>query len=432
MPNRSSTTPTWPSDWTTPKNLADKVRKLWDTGKLGRALLEEHETPLPESEPIFPLRLPIKGPPSSEWTQHFLELKKWIEALKAGDPKSKDNPYQLEWRDVQHRDLGKNSIPVAAIIPNTSTALSLAGLLKEGQQLLSLYQFIVARYPGLAPWCKSNPHAVLEHRDDWPPLLACLEWFEEHPQGGVYSRQIDAPGVHGKFVENNRSLLGTLLELVLPTASLSADENSTRVRDFNRRYGLLDKPVMVRMRFLDPNLAPDLGIGTPQPCLVQELSLNARDFKDSWGQVCLGRGIRKVLVLENEVTYLSLPSIPHTLAILGSGYGFAHLAQASWLTHVHLWYWGDLDTHGFAILSQIRGLFPHCQSILMDLATLVAHQKLWTSEPQPHPGSLLHLSTLEQETFQSLGNLSQDFPIRLEQERLNWHWILEALSTLKS
>ncbi len=35
------------------------------------------------------------------------------------------------------------------------------------------------------------------------------------------------------------------------------------------------------------------------------------------------------------------------------------LAEASWLKERDLFYWGDIDTHGFAILDQLRGHFPH-------------------------------------------------------------------------
>ncbi|MGI6299138.1 MAG: Wadjet anti-phage system protein JetD domain-containing protein [Saccharofermentanales bacterium] len=43
--------------------------------------------------------------------------------------------------------------------------------------------------------------------------------------------------------------------------------------------------------------------------------------------------------------------------IFGAGYGFDHLASASWLNQKDIYYWGDIDTHGFAILNQLRRLF---------------------------------------------------------------------------
>jgi hypothetical protein len=39
----------------------------------------------------------------------------------------------------------------------------------------------------------------------------------------------------------------------------------------------------------------------------------------------------------------------------------------------------DIDTHGFAILSQARSVFPELKSLLMDRETLLANRPLWAS-----------------------------------------------------
>lgn len=41
---------------------------------------------------------------------------------------------------------------------------------------------------------------------------------------------------------------------------------------------------------------------------------------------------------------------------LGAGYGWQALAQAKWLNQCEIYYWGNLDTHGFAILDRLRRL----------------------------------------------------------------------------
>jgi len=40
-------------------------------------------------------------------------------------------------------------------------------------------------------------------------------------------------------------------------------------------------------------------------------------------------------------------------------------------------YWGYIDTHGFAIISQLRALFPAVNSFLMDHKPLFAHKPHW-------------------------------------------------------
>lgn len=65
--------------------------------------------------------------------------------------------------------------------------------------------------------------------------------------------------------------------------------------------------------------------------------------------------------------------MPRAMVIFGAGYGFDNLAEARWLGMLEIHYWGDIDTHGFAILNQLRKYFPHAQSLLMDRETLLAH-----------------------------------------------------------
>ncbi|WP_431197125.1 Wadjet anti-phage system protein JetD domain-containing protein [[Micrococcus luteus] ATCC 49442] len=66
--------------------------------------------------------------------------------------------------------------------------------------------------------------------------------------------------------------------------------------------------------------------------------------------------------------------MPKTLAIYGAGYGFTSLRDASWLWDCEVLYWGDLDTHGFRILDQLRAVHPQVVSVLMDESTLLAHR----------------------------------------------------------
>ena len=65
-------------------------------------------------------------------------------------------------------------------------------------------------------------------------------------------------------------------------------------------------------------------------------------------------------------------------------------------------YWGDLDTHGFAILNRLRQRFPRARSILMDRDTLLAHQSQWVTEPTPTRAALDRLTPAEQELYADL------------------------------
>ena len=53
---------------------------------------------------------------------------------------------------------------------------------------------------------------------------------------------------------------------------------------------------------------------------------------------------RRVLVVENEVSYLSLPLPDGEVVVFGSGYTVAALGRIPWLAECPIDYWGDLDT----------------------------------------------------------------------------------------
>ena len=103
------------------------------------------------------------------------------------------------------------------------------------------------------------------------------------------------------------------------------------------------------------------------------------------------------------------------------------LAEVPWLASRRLFYWGDIDTHGFAMLHRFRALFPQAQSLLMDRATFLAHRPMWVVEPQPSTESLTRLTAAENSLHRELVRGTHGERLRLEQERIGFRWVREAL-----
>lgn len=83
--------------------------------------------------------------------------------------------------------------------------------------------------------------------------------------------------------------------------------------------------------------------------------------------------------------------------------------------------WGDLDTHGFAILHRARSYLPTLKSVLMDEDTLLSHKALWVDEKEQHPAAEWALLTAaEQVVYQGLKQQRWGQNVRLEQERIAW------------
>jgi hypothetical protein len=245
-----------------------------------------------------------------------------------------------------------------------------------------------------------------------------VSWLCAHPQPGIYLRQVDVPGVHSKFIEAHGAVLLELLDLALPPEAIAVEQ--TGVSRFAARYGFLEKPVRIRFRVLDANLKL-----LPGPALP-DLALDA----DSFARLDLP--VRRVFITENETNFLAFPPAAGALVIFGAGYGWDAMAKAAWLAHCTIYYWGDIDTHGFAILDQLRNRFAHVTSFLMDRATLMAHEDLWGEESDRVVHDLPRLTIDEKALFDELRDNRLRRGLRLEQERVGFHWVQRALSALSA
>jgi len=290
--------------------------------------------------------------------------------------------------------------------------LRMIGRGAEARRFDALAGATLAAFPALRPWVRAHPLALVAHGDSWPQVLAVLDWFVRHPRPGLYGRQLDIAGVDSKFIEARRGLLAELLDQVLPAEAIVAD--APGIKQFEARFGLLSKPAMIRFRLLDPGHF----IGG-----LSDLTIPVAQFAS------LQSGVERVFITENEVNALAFPLVPASMVVFGGGYGIDRLAQVQWLRSRELLYWGDIDTHGFAILDRLRASLPHARSILMDEATLYAHRHLWGNEDldKRFSGELERLTSAERKLFLDLLDNRHAERLRLEQERIGYTWVVDTL-----
>jgi hypothetical protein len=172
---------------------------------------------------------------------------------------------------------------------------------------------------------------------------------------------------------------------------------------------------------LDPTLAPMSGVRCP------DLSLDAESFSRAGAALA---PVKRVFITENEINFLAFPAVKNSVVIFGAGYGWDALSRAEWLGSRRIYYWGDIDTHGFAILDQLRFHFPHVTSLLMDVETLAMHQGSWGRESTPGKAVLTRLSAAEAALYHDLCNDTFGQSVRLEQERIRFGWLEERLQLL--
>lgn len=390
-------------NWTRPADLHAQLRKLWDRGALLAATVS--------GEPPFPLRLALRGPSSAELTDNFEAARGWIAEL------ARMPHCRLEMREFRHRIFGTNAVPSAAWIETRDDAAALLGKRQEFVRFDTLLAATRAREPRLAPWLARRPLRALELYDEWARLLDFIGWLQAHPRPGIYLRQVDLAGIHSKFVEAHRAVLAEWLDMIMPAEAI--DGARSGVSEFASRYGFLDKPVRVRFRILDSARAV-----LPGADAQTDIALDARSFTR------LAPGVSRVFITENEINFLAFPAVADSLVIFGGGYGFSMLSDVAWLRDCELHYWGDIDTHGFAILDQLRHLLGHVESFLMDRATLMAFRSQWSTEDSPTLRDLSRLRPDEQALYDDLRDNRIGRHVRLEQERIGFGSIEAAVQRL--
>ncbi|MCD1286601.1 MULTISPECIES: DUF3322 and DUF2220 domain-containing protein [unclassified Brevibacterium] len=230
--------------------------------------------------------------------------------------------------------------------------------------------------------------------EEFATVLEVVTWLRDNPLGSLRPRQMPIRGVDSKWFEAHRSLV---------TALLAAAGHAEAV-------DVLDAEPRIRLRLLDPSLRP-AGLSDIS---AQVVELNTMKI-----------AARIVFVFENLESVLAMPDWPGAVAIHGSGYAVDTVARLGWVRGARILYWGDLDSHGFAILSRLRRHLPQVESVLMDEATLLEHRDLWVPEPKPHTGTFSALTGTE---GRALTRIRAEGDVRLEQERIPWSAALERLA----
>jgi hypothetical protein len=373
------------AEWSEPTDVAAKVRRRWTSGELLKSYGRGTE--------FEPIEVPLRGPKAGEIGADLGRVQAWATRLERGAA----GGYDVIRKPIGGRAGGRNEVPARAVVTSYAQAWRLLGVEAE----VASYDEILMLTADLATaraWVLARPHAALTVGDDWPGVLAAREWLEEHRGRGRSVREITARGVDTKFVEKHRAVLATLLDV--PSAASG----------FAAGLGLRERPARVRLRF-DEGFA---GL----PASLSEATVRVDEL--SAARVT----VQSAIIVENEITFLSVPVPREGLVIWGEGFRVSRAGSLPFLTDVPVHYWGDLDTHGFAILHQLRSWLPQTESFLMDAATLHQHRERWGQEPAPTTAALSRLTGAEQALYGELVTDRHGERVRLEQERIDWEWAM--------
>lgn len=391
------------------KEIKAKCQKYWQAQHIQRSVLF-HADP-------FPLVMSKIRFTARELSEGFPRIREELQQLQAESKTQKGFGYTLHYQSIQHRQLGRQNVPYAVVFETLQDFLKWTGLNETYRSFCNSAQMILQSAPALLPWLQEHTDKVLEFKDHWPQLLAVAFFLEAHPRPNCYLRELPIPGIDSKFIEQHQSILRDILNELLAPEYINTEVQNLQNHGFERRYGFKYPEPLIRFRILDTALFH---------YSMSDISLPLSEFRKA------ALPCENIIITENKTNGLALPMTEGTIVIFGLGYGIQSLAGIPWLQNKALYYWGDIDTHGFAMLSQLRAYYPQVKNLFMDEVTLHACKSMAVEEAlgQRCLANLPNLSEPEQALYQALRQNVHGNNIRIEQERIDFKYVLQRLKQI--
>lgn len=349
-------------------------------------------------EGAWPLVVALGVPTDKDIAEDASAVRAWATAWQ-----SWTGPGEVLFEERQFARFGRHRLPSRLSFESAAVVAAAVAQSRRWEIACERYRRMSNRWPVLAHGnaLASRFDVLADYSDeDFERLVTLLAWLNANPASGLYVRQLPVEGLDTKWLEKRTGLVAGLLRAVRGTG----DEGG----DFHALFGLKKPAHRVRIRLLCPTLRGLVGGLGDIEAPVEELSR-------------LPISPAAVVIVENLETGLALPDIANTVLVMKLGNAVSALRELIWLIDAQVWYWGDIDTHGFAILGRARRAVPHIKSILMDESTLLSHRSLWVNEPVLEVNaSIEDLMPEEVAMYNNLRVVAWGPCVRLEQERLDW------------
>ncbi len=330
-----------------------------------------------------------------------VQFEKELTELIAHSKEKKGYGYSIEYQKVKTRKHGEQDIPVSISFLTEQDFLKYIGKEQDTAGFRKDVERILSAFPELVEWVCRFPNKVLDNHRVWDDVLKVCIYFKGNPKPQLYIRELPIQ-VDTKFIERNKGIIKELLDIII-AKYVNPDETRFETR-FNLRH---DEPV-VRFRVLDKTLSQALFSG------IDDMSIPISKFRET------------EIPVENKMNMLTFPPIHKSIVVWGHGFGVDLLKDVMWLRSKKILYWGDLDVHGFQILSELRSHLSQVESFLMDRETFNRFYEDGIGA-ETNVEKVLLLTSEEKEMFDFLrgGNY------RLEQEKIPFEYASSKIPIIK-
>jgi len=365
--------------------LRKKAQSYYDSGKFYSDLLSGNT--------IFPLRYSFKRPTEKVFVSSIEEIQKSLSSLQKFDR-------FIEYSAVEYKRVGSQRLPSALCFETLDDYLQFIGKSKEYQAFVEGFES--AKSLGLGEFLRQKPLILLKHLDVWDRIISVVQFFVLHPKPNIYIRELPIEGVDTKFIQSHKKVLDTLLQEVLSDTLYDSSITKLSEYGFEKKYGL--RYPLSRVRFRSFNMKREIAG-------IDDIEITCESFNR------LDLRAKRIFIIENLITFLAFPKLSDVIVLYGGGFKAGQFRQLDLDFAEEIFYWGDIDTHGFAILSSFRSAQPNVRSFLMDKETLYHFRHLCVEEPTPTTVDLPNLTPNELEVYDAL-RFGEFKGLRLEQERI--------------
>ena len=345
-----------------------------------------------EGETFNPIVIVGDKKPNEDTVKFEEELTELISCSK----EKKGYGYTIEYQTVKTKRHGIQDIPTSISFQSEFDYLKYINKEKDTAKFKKDITNILSSFRELKDWIYKYPIKVIEN--DWKSLLKICNYFKEVPQPHLYIRELPIQ-VHTKFIENNKGIIRELLDIII-AEHINVDE-----KQFESRFNLKYDETLVRFRILDEAISQQLFGG------IDDISIPISEFQN------IALPIHTVYIVENKMNMLTFPAQSNGIVVFGKGFGVDIMKNVEWLKTKKIYYWGDLDAHGFQILSEIRTHFEQVESFMMDRNTFDAFYE-GDKGTETNVEKDLCLTSEESEMFIYL----KENNLRLEQEKIPFEY----------
>jgi hypothetical protein len=355
-------------------------------------------------EKPFPLRIGLKPPAGNAVLDDLGHFQAFVKAWRSFPAQE-----LIEWRIKSYRTISHQEVPTHFSIASIDQLLDYIGeeALCRKKWWETNMEPLLGIDAGLYPVLVKHINTLeTMATPDAVSLAMLIPQLTPGMGAGCYFRALPVIGVDTKFLEAHAALITDILDQI-------------HHGEVSKQGGLslwlecLDNPKgWLTVRPLCPAVKERMG-----GFAILQLPVDVLRSHELPAQ--------NILVIENKQSGYHLPDLPDTVAVFGGGRNVSWM-DAEWLKEKRVGYWGDIDTWGLAILSDVRALLPSVTALMMDLHTLESHRDSVVEEPVSVGPLRLNLNADDLNLLYRVTAVKSK-SLRLEQEILDLAYIRSSL-----